>query len=156
MHPWRLIILRDWFLVIKILILCLILLFFIILSNFFFHPIINIFLIISIRKFRRLFTVAINTWFIFLMELQRWLLFFGSYILICILTWLLAGFLIWLYLLILTCFILCCFNKRILDFLINCWIQSLFFSCFIIIKLLISQYLRWIFYFIFILRVYCS
>ena len=156
MHPWRLIILRDWFLVFKILILCLILLFFIILSNFFFHPIINIFLIISIRKFRKLFTVAINTWFIFLMELQRWLLFFGSYILICILTWLLACFLIWLYLLILTCFILCCFNKRILDFLINCWIQSLFFSCFIIIKLLISQYLRWIFYFIFILRVYCS
>lgn len=156
MHPWRLIILRDWFLVFKILILCLILLFFIILSNFFFHPIINIFLIISIRKFRRLFTVAINTWFIFLMELQRWLLFFGSYILICILTWLLAGFLIWLYLLILRCFILCCFNKRILDFLINRWIQSLFFSCFIIIKLLISQYLRWIFYFIFILRVYCS
>jgi hypothetical protein len=156
LHPWRLIILRDWFLVFKILILCLILLFFIILSNFFFHPIINIFLIISIRKFRRLFTVAINTWFIFLMELQRWLLFFGSYILICILTWLLAGFLIWLYLLILTCFILCCFNKRILDFLINRWIQSLFFSCFIIIKLLISQYLRWIFYFIFIFRVYCS
>jgi hypothetical protein len=125
------------------------------LIQLFFHPIINILLIISIREFRRLFTVAINAWFIFLVQLQSWLLFFWIHICICILPWLLAGLLIWLYLLILRSFIISCINIRILYFLINCWILSLFLSGFIINILLISQYLRWKFFFLFNLRVYC-
>ena len=146
---------RDSIFIFKLLILWMRLLFFIILSNFFFHPIINILLVISIRKFRRLFTVTINAWFIFLVQLQSGLLFFWIHICICILPWLLAGLLIWLYLLILRSFIISSINIRILYFLINCWILSLFLSGFIINILLISQNLRWKFFFLFNLRVYC-
>ena len=130
---------------------------FIILTHFFFHPIIDILFVIFKWKFRWLFIVTINTWLIFLVKFQRLPLFFRIYICICILSWLLTGLLIWLYLLILRCFKISCINIGILDFLINCWILFLFFWDFVvIIKFLIFQNLLWKFLFFLNLGIYCG
>ena len=138
-----------WF-ALKSLLLGLKMLLIVVLTYFFFHPVKEIFFIISIWKFSRFFIITAYAMLIFWMQFHRWLFFFRIYIGIGILSWLLAGLLIWLNLLILRRFILNCIYKWIFDFLVNRLILFLIISITLIINLfLISYYLRWIFIFLF-------
>lgn len=138
-----------WF-ALKSLLLGLKMLLIVVLTYFFFHPVKEIFFIISIWKFSRFFIIAAYAMLIFRMQFHRWLFFFRIDIGIGILSWLLAGLLIWLNLLILRRFILNCIYKWIFDFLVNRLILFLIISITLIINIfLISYYLRWIFIFLF-------